>query len=47
MTEGVYEAAGLLRGSTAAALETFLRRQDGIAGADANPVSQTVTVRHD
>ncbi len=47
MTGRVFEAGGLLRASSAAGLETFLRRQRGVQAADANPVSQTVTVRYD
>ena len=47
MTSGVYEAGGLLRASSAAGLEDFLRRQRGVLDADANPVSQTVTVQYD
>ena len=47
MTTGIFEAGGLVRASSAAALQTFLRRQRGINGADANPVSQTVTVLYD
>ena len=47
MTEGVFEAAGLLRASSAAALQEFLRRQRGVEQVEANPVSQTVTVHYD
>ena len=47
MTSRVFEAGGLLRGSSAAGLERFLRRQAGVGDAEANPVSQTVTVRYD
>ena len=47
MTSGVFESGGLLRASTARALEDYLVRQPGIAGADVNPVTQTVTVRYD
>ena len=47
MADDVFEAGGLLRASSAAALEQFLARQPGIHGADANPVSQTVTVHYD
>src|SRR3990170_8002627 len=44
---GVFEAAGLLRASSAEALQVFLRRQHGVEDAEANPVSQTVTVHYD
>ena len=47
MREVVLEAGGLLRGSSAPALETFLRRQRGIHHAEASTVSQTVTVGYD
>ena len=47
MSDRVFEASGLLRASSAAGLEDWLRRQPGIDGAEANPVSQTVTVRYD
>ena len=47
VTSGVFEAGGLLRASSAAALEEFLRRQAGIHDVEANPVSQTVTVHYD
>ncbi len=47
MTSRVFEAGGLLRGSSAAGLERFLRRQAGVGDAEANPVSQTVTVHYD
>ncbi|HKY88512.1 MAG TPA: heavy-metal-associated domain-containing protein, partial [Candidatus Limnocylindrales bacterium] len=47
MTDGVFEAGGLLRASSAAALGEFLRRQRGVSDAQANPVSQTVTVHYD
>jgi P-type Cu2+ transporter len=47
MAEGVFEAGGLLRASSAPALEEYLRRSGGIEDAAANPVSQTVTVRYD
>ena len=47
MTSTVFEAGGLLRGSSAAGLERFLRRQAGVGDAEANPVSQTVTVHYD
>jgi hypothetical protein len=45
--DGVFEARGLLRASSAAALEVYLRRRGGIHGAEANAVSQTVTVHYD
>ena len=47
MTSAVFEAGGLLRASSAAGLESFLRRQPHIEDAQANPVSQTVTVGYD
>ena len=47
MTTGIFEAAGLLRASTGASLEGYLRRQAGVTDAEVNPVSQTVTVRYD
>jgi len=47
VTDGVFEAGGLLRASSAAALGEFLRRQRGVSDAEANPVSQTVTVHYD
>ncbi len=47
MADGVFEAGGLLRASSAAALGEFLRRQRGVSDAEANPVSQTVTVHYD
>jgi len=47
VTKGIFEAGGLLRASSAQALEIHLRRQRGIHGAEANPVSQTVTVHYD
>jgi Cu2+-exporting ATPase len=42
MKELVLEAGGLLRGSSAPALETFLRRHAGIHHAEANYMSDTV-----
>jgi len=45
--ETVFEAAGLLRGSSAAALQRHLLRAPGIHHAEANPVSQVVTVGYD
>ena len=47
MTSRVFEAGGLLRSSSAAGLERSLRRQAGVDDAEANPVSQTVTVHYD
>jgi len=47
VTDTVFEAGGLLRASSAPALQDFLRRQAGIRDAEANPVSQTVTVDYD
>ncbi len=47
MRDLVLEAGGLLRGSSAPALETFLRRHPGVHHADANYLSQTVTVGYD
>jgi Cu2+-exporting ATPase len=47
VTEGVFEAGGLLHASTAPALEAFLGRQVGVTKVEANPVSQTVTVAYD
>jgi hypothetical protein len=45
VTGRVFEAGGLLRASSAAGLEMFLGRQQGIGAVAANPVSQTVTVQ--
>ena len=47
MTSRVFEAGGLLRASSSGGLEGYLERHSGIAEAEANPVSQTVTVRYD
>ncbi len=47
MTETVFEAAGLLRGSSAAALQRHLLRQPAIHHVEANAVSQVVTVGYD
>ncbi len=47
MKHGVFEAGGLLRGSTGPALETALRRYSGVLHVEANPVSGTVTVGFD
>lgn len=45
--EKVFEAGGLLRGSSGPALETFLRRQPGVHRAEASYMSETVTVAYD
>lgn len=47
VNETVFEAAGLLRGSSAAALQSHLLHEPGIHHAEANPVSQVVTVGYD
>jgi hypothetical protein len=47
MTNVVLEAGGLVRGSSGPALETFLRRESGIHHAEANYLSDTVTVGYD
>ena len=47
MTSKIFEARGLLRASSAAGLGEYLQREPGIEHAEANPVSQTVTVRYD
>lgn len=47
MKEVVLEASGLLRGSSAPALETVLRRHPGVHHAEANYLSDTVTVGYD
>ena len=47
LTRGVFEAGGLLRASSAAALQKFLQREGGIEAAEANPVSHTVSVDYD
>jgi len=47
VTSSVLEAGGLLRASSGGGLEGFLRRHTGVELAEANPVSQTVTVRYD
>jgi len=47
MTETVFEAAGLLRGSSAAALQHHLLRESGIHHAEANAVSHVVTIGYD
>ena len=45
--ETTFEAGGLLRASTAGALDRHLLRHPGIQAAAANPVAQQVTVRYD
>jgi Cu2+-exporting ATPase len=47
MREVTLEAGGLLRGSSAPALQAFLHRHPGIHHAAANTASQTVTVGYD
>jgi len=47
MRETVYEARGLLRGSSGPALQTYLLRQPGIHQAEASFMSETVTVSYD
>ena len=47
MREVVLAADGLLRGSSAPALQTFLGRQPGIHHAEANSLNETVTVGFD
>jgi Cu2+-exporting ATPase len=47
MREVVLEARGFLRGSSAPALQTFLRRQPGLHHAEANYLNETVTVGFD
>ncbi len=47
MSSGVFDAGGLLRASSAGALEQYLRRHKGVERAEANPVSQTVAVAYD
>ena len=47
MTSNVFEAGGLLRASSSRGLEEYLERHTGVERAEANPVSQTVTVRFD
>ncbi len=47
MISGIFDAGGLLRASTAAGLQEYLRRNHGIQAAEANPVSQAVTVTYD
>lgn len=47
MKEVVLEAGGLLRGSSAPALQAFLSRQPGIHHVEANTMSDSVTVGYD
>jgi Cu2+-exporting ATPase len=47
MKEAVFEAGGLLRGSSASALEAYLRRHPGIHRIEANYMSDTATVMYD
>jgi len=47
VTHGIFEAGGLLRASSAPALQEFLQREHGIGAVEANPVSQTVSVTYD
>lgn len=47
MKEVVLEAGGLLRGSSAPALQAFLSRQAGIHHVEANTMSDTVTVGYE
>lgn len=47
LREVVLEAGGLLRGSSAPALDAFLRRQPGIHRAESNYLNDTVTVAYD
>ncbi|NUQ10744.1 MAG: heavy metal translocating P-type ATPase [Gemmatimonadaceae bacterium] len=47
MRDVVLEARGMLHGSTAPAIETFLRRQHGVSRVEANAFSDTVTVSFD
>jgi Cu2+-exporting ATPase len=47
MPEVVLEAGGLLRGSSAPALQTFLMRHPGVHHAEASYLSETVTVGFD
>ena len=47
MIEKVFEARGLVRGSSGPALQTFLQRQQGIHHAEANAMSDTVTVGYE
>ncbi len=47
MRKIVLEAGGILRGSSAPALQTFLERQPGVHHAEANYLNETVTVGFD
>lgn len=47
MKEAVFESGGLLRGSSAPALEAHLRRHPGIHRVEANYMSDTATVMYD
>ena len=47
MKEKVFEASGLVRGSSGPALQAFLGRQAGIHHAEASYMSDTVTVGYD
>ena len=47
MREIVLESEGLLNGSSAPALQSFLERQDGVRQALVNPVAGTTTVEYD
>ena len=47
MIERVFQAGGFLSGSSAAALESVLRRQPGVHHVTANPLSNTITVGYD
>lgn len=47
MIEAVFEAKGLLRGSSAPALEAYLRRQPGIHRVEANYMSDSATIMYD
>jgi len=47
MKESVFEARGMVGGSSAPALDTFLRRHPGIHHVEANYMSGTVTVGYD
>jgi len=47
MITATFEAAGLLRGGSAACLQDYLAREPAIERAEANPVSQTVSVAYD
>ena len=47
MRQVVLEAGGLLRGSSAPALETVLRRRPGVHSVEANYLSDTVTISYE